>query len=100
MADESVYMDTEYVQSMSNDFKKFGETCGQVSNLLDTAIKIISAINLFGFGVATWVIEILKIFKEAVKQLGEELRNISGDIASAREAFITGDTQGSKRFVG
>ncbi len=100
MADESVYMDTDFVQSMSADFKTYAENFNQAKNIIQGAIVILQAITLFGVPVMQWAVEILTQFKNLVEAAARKCLSLSADIASARTAFMTGDTDGSKRFVG
>lgn len=99
MADESVYMDVPFVENMAKQFQQFGETCNSIEKVVDAAINALNVINLFGFGAATFAIQILNTLKNALKQAAAKMLQLSADVTSAKNAFVEGDTTGSRHFV-
>lgn len=97
MADDAVFMDTEYVQGMVNKFKTLSTVCQTISSTLD-AIKMVLKLTAFFGGIGAAAERVVDQLQKAVKKLAEEFKELSGDVDGALRAFRDGDTTGSKRF--
>ena len=98
MANEAVYMDTEYVQEMSQKLKQISDVCGTIVTIVTTIQRILQATAFLGMIGNHAASQVLEQFKKGVKELGDKLEEVGKDVGSAREMFMNGDTKGSKRF--
>lgn len=98
MADE-VFMDIPQVEKMSKSFDTFGEVLEQVSRALQAislTLKVAAFVSLGSTAAASAFIDRIQ---PRIRQLGQKMQELSGDLTGAIAAYRDGDMSGSQRFV-
>jgi hypothetical protein len=99
MADE-VFMDVPEVEKISNTFKTLGDTLDTIDKMIKAAIAVLQAGAFLSFGATEGIAMYLQQIEPNFGKAATEMRTLSSDVSSAIQAYQTGDTNGSKRFVG
>jgi hypothetical protein len=99
MADE-VYMSVPDVQKLSSDFKSLGDVLDGIDKMIKAAIAMLQATAFISLGTTEGIAMYLQQIEPNFTKAANEMRTLSTDITSAITAYQTGDTSGSRRFVG
>jgi len=99
MATEEVFMDIPQVENMSKNFNTFSEVLNGVAKALEAISLTLKATGWVSMGATYAAAMYIDRIQPKVKKMGEEMKNISGDITSAVHAYRDGDLSGSNRFI-
>jgi len=99
MSTDEVYMDIPQVENMSKSFNTFGEILSAAATALNAISISLKATAWLSFGATAAAAQYIDQIQPRVKGAGDEMKTISGDITSAINAYRTGDTSGSNRFI-
>jgi hypothetical protein len=98
MADE-VFMDIPAVEKMSKSFDSFGEVLETVANVLKALSISLKVASFMSLGATAAAAAMIDRIQPRLKQLGQKMQELSGDITGAVKAYRDGDLSGSQRFV-
>lgn len=99
MAEEGVFMDTEAVQGMANQFGNFGDILSGVDSALQAAMNILKVTALVGLVGGFAVEQFLAQIEPIVKQMAEKCKELKLDLIGAVVSYRDGDDTGSQKFA-
>lgn len=98
MADE-VFMDIPAVEKMSKSFDSFGEVLETVAGVLKALSISLKVASFMSLGATAAAAAMIDRIQPRLKQLGQKMQELSGDITGAVKAYRDGDLSGSQRFA-
>jgi hypothetical protein len=98
MTDE-VYMDIPAVEKMSKSFDTFGEVLENVSKVLQGISITLKAAAFVSLGSTAAAAVYIDRIMPRLKNAGQKMQELSGDLDGAIRAYRDGDQSGSQRFV-
>ena len=99
MAEEGVYMDTEAVLGMGDQFGNFGDILEGVDSALLTAMDILKATAFIGLVGGFAVEQFLAQIEPIVKQMADKCKELKLDLIGAVVSYRDGDDSGSQKFA-
>ncbi len=93
-----VYMDIPQVQKLVTNFKNFATILKNVNKVLEALSISLKITAWFSFGATAAAAAFIDRIKPNVKKMADKMDELSGDVKSAIEKYVTGDTEGSNRF--
>lgn len=93
-----VYMDIPQVQKLVTNFKNFASILKNVNKVLEALSISLKITAWFSFGATAAAAAFIDRIKPTVKKMAEKMDELSDDVKSAIEKYVTGDTEGSNRF--
>jgi P2-related tail formation protein len=93
-----VYMDIPQVQKLVSTFKNFASILKNVNKVLEVLSTSLKITAWFSFGATAAAAAFIERIKPNVKKMADKMDELSDDIKSAIEKYVTGDSQGSDRF--
>jgi hypothetical protein len=97
---EDVYMDVPAVSAFSNTFSQIADVLKAVDTGLNIAITTLKTTAFVGMVGGLALAAYLEQIEPVVKRLANTCQELEGAIKSAVQAYVTGDTDGSRLFVG
>jgi len=93
-----VYMDIPQVRKLVKNFANFASILKNVNKVLEALSISLKITAWFSFGATAAAAAFIDRIKPNVKKMAEKMDELSGDVNSAIEKYVTGDTEGSNRF--
>jgi hypothetical protein len=97
---EDVYMDVDAVSAFANTFDQIADVLKAVDTGLNAAIMTLKTTAFIGLVGGLAFAAYLEQIEPVVKKLANTCQELVGAVRSAVQAYVTGDTDGSRLFVG